>query len=107
MGRSELQMCFHGTIHVSGEHTKKLKETYRFWLLAHTVQNLSLNLSSGTMLLSACASLAPSMPMDGSAGGGGGGGGTDAACCCRALNRGSIVKARDNEDEIIACYYTS
>jgi hypothetical protein len=56
--------------------------TYRFWLLAHTVQNLSLNLSSGTMLLSACASLAPSMLAGtGSAGGGGGGGGTDAACC--------------------------
>jgi hypothetical protein len=67
--------------------------TYRFWLLAHTVQNLSLNLSSATMLLSACASLAPSMPMGfGSAGGGGGGGGTGAAaaCCCRALNRGSV-----------------
>jgi hypothetical protein len=56
--------------------------TYRFWLLAQTVQNLSLNLSSGTTLGfgAAGASLAPSMPMGwGSMGGGGGGGGTGAA----------------------------
>jgi len=64
--------------------------TYRFWLLAHTVQNLSLKLSSGTIFCSACASLAPSMPMEaGSAGGGGGGGGAAAAACCLARSRGS------------------
>jgi hypothetical protein len=87
-------MCFHRAIHVSGERPEKGTGTYRFWLLAHTVQNLSLNVSSGTLLLSACASLAPSRPMGGSAGGGGGGGGTGDACCCRALSRGSMMKAR-------------
>lgn len=60
--------------------------TYRFWLLAQTVQNFSLNLSSGTMFGlagagdGAGASLAPSMPTGwGSMGGGGGGGGAGAA----------------------------
>lgn len=62
--------------------------TYRFWLLAQTVQNLSLNLSSGTTLGFAGAgeadadgaSFAPSMPAGwGSLGGGGGGGGAGAA----------------------------
>jgi len=68
---------------------------YRFWLLAQIVQNFNLNLSSETMLLSACASFAPSKPIGfGSDGGGGGGGGTSAAACCRALNRGSADMAK-------------
>jgi hypothetical protein len=81
--------------------------TYRFWLLAQTVQNLSLNLSSGTTLGfvdaegadTPGASVVPSIPMGwGSMGGGGGGGGVGAAwgvgCCWRPRRRGSDM-ARD------------
>lgn len=93
MGRCKLKMCFHGAGSVRTDQRRRSCESYRFWLLAQTVQNLSLNLSSATMFFSACASFVPSMPMAlGSAGGGGGGGGVgDAACCCccRALKRGS------------------
>jgi len=69
---------------------------YRFWLLAHTVQNLSLNLLSGTVVFLVSVSLAPSMAADkGSTGGGGGGGGAAAACCCcLARRRGSADMVR-------------
>jgi hypothetical protein len=98
VGGGELEVCFHRAAGVSGSEHGDERTAYRFWLLAHTVQNLSLKLSSGTMFCSACASgtsgtsLAPSIPMGcGSIGGGGGGGGTgDAAgCCCLARSRGS------------------
>ena len=76
---------------------------HRFWLLAHTVQNLSLNFSLGAV--SVCApdwSLAPSMLSErGSIGGGGGGGGGAGlgCCCCWALerSRGSAVMVKVKE----------
>lgn len=64
-------------------------EAYRFWLLAHTVQNLSLNASSATTsglgwMGWPRASLAPSIarPGSGAIGGGGGGGGTAFGTAC-------------------------
>lgn len=64
IGRRELQVCFHGAGGVSRVFAATCKEAYRFWLLAQTVQNFSLNWSSGTVagFAGAEASLAPSMP---------------------------------------------
>ena len=85
-------MGLHGASEVSKGWLGDQRLTYRFWLLAHTVQNFSLKLSSATTFFSTCASLAPSIPIGlVSAGGGGGGGGTAAAACCLARSRGSAV----------------